>query len=659
MTLEAPEIGYLSESPLNQVRYRKWFRKAFLFAALRTRSTAIREELAQLACGCSVAQLFELIQPELIAGQVQFDPYLAASPHRPAPALLRFRRRAEVRDCLFDLAWLLSNQEAVDSDANRAYELYSWLRLRFGGRAFSKMHRIDLALLSARLGKTTTRDSEMKLPSWTLADLLRHLPNRLPTIQVLAIAEALNAGFRRRRDWTIPARLLAHDLKNSWRTANVSDEAAWVKQLGRLLFPRGAAELLLSPADGTPALDRLRAQATQQNKRHGSEPLVSVVISCFEPSQFLFTAVRSVLAAAHQNLEVLVIDDASGKSFDSLLADIAALDARVRVLRQTKNGGTYRIRNRALDDARGDYITFHDSDDWMHPERISRQLSQLIKSGHPANISMSMRCSEQLEFAEASRRFRIGLCEPSLMFRRQEVVRKIGYFDSVRKGADSEYRQRLQRAYGVQLEVIEPFRVLTLQRGDNGGLTAGDLGYRWITEFRLAYRDAFQNWHRSKQRLFIEASEQRTFFAPRQMRFPSAVARAPREFDLVIAANFCDPLNLEHALALVAEAKAAKKSVGCWQVYAIYPLQLERSLGRKFLELLDSGEAATVYPQDEIQAQQLVLVAPSAYLTTHRPQEFAWQLGQLRIEPGPESWQQVSDAEDAKLRPLLRQDFGI
>ena len=657
MPAQSAEIGFLSQSPLTAVRYRKWFRKAFLFAALRTRSTAIREELSQLACGCSVAELFERISPDLIAGRSAFDPHKTNSPHRPKPPLLKFRRHAEVKNCLLDLAWLLSNQEAKHDDARRAFELYSWLQLRYGIKALPRMHRIDLVLLTTRLGKRPPPQLLQKLPTFTPADLLSRLPQRLPTIQVLAIAEALNSAFRRRRDWSIPLRLLRHDLNNPWRFADSNSQSDWVARLGRLILPSGAAGLELA-GEGESPFDRLQAVDAPTRVSSPGGPLVSVVVSCYEPSSHLVTAVRSVLASTYQNLEVLVIDDSSPKAFDGLLQRVSKLDSRVKVLKQPKNGGTYRIRNRALDEAAGELITFHDSDDWMHPERIERQVTRLIASKHPANISMSMRCSQQLEFAEASRRFRLGLCEPSLLFRRQEVTRKIGYFDSVRKGADSEYRQRLQRAYGLQLEVIEPFRVLTLQRADNGGLTAGDLGYRWITEFRLAYRDSFQKWHRSKQRLYVENSEQRQFFAPRQMRFTNAVASAPREFDLILGANFCDPINLERALAVIAQAKADNRSVACWQLYGIYPLQQERGLNPRFLDLLDNGAVSTLYPQDQVQAQKLLLIAPSAYLTSHRPQNFAWSISAMEIEYAQESWREASESAHRVVEQLTQRDFG-
>jgi glycosyltransferase involved in cell wall biosynthesis len=654
-------IGHLSQSPLNAVRYRRWFRKAFLFAALRTRSTAIREELSQLACGCSVAELFERIEPELVIGQASFDPYKAASSHRPHPPILRFRRLAEVRDCLFDLAWLLSNQEAIDGDAERAHQLYMWLRLRFGAKAISRMHRIDWVMLATRTGEALPQEIYLRLPSRTLADLLRWwAPRKLASIQTQAMLEGLNTGFRRRRDWSVPLALLRLDLQNPWRTkkSSAAAEEAWIASFGALLFPKNSAQLVLDSNSENSPFDRLETRTDSDKSITDSGELVTVVVSCYQPSEMLVTAVRSVLRSTHQNLEILVIDDASPAPSSQILETVAALDPRVQVLRQQANGGTYRIRNRALDEARGEYITFHDSDDWMHPERIARQLSQLKKSKHPANVSMSMRCSQELALSESSRRFRIGICEPSILFNRKQVVRKIGYFDPVRKGADSEFRQRLQRAFAIQLEVVNPFRVLTLQRGDNGGLTAGDLGYRWITEFRLAYRDSFQSWHRSKQRLYIENSEQRQFFAPRQMRFPNSAASAPREFDLILAANFCDPINFESALAVIAKAKDEKKSVACWQIYGIYPLQQERSLNRRFLELLNEGAVSTIYPADQIQAKELRLIAPSAYLNSHRPLNFAWNIDSIEIEAAPESWQETSESAHRVVTQLAQLDFA-
>jgi len=149
---------------------------------------------------------------------------------------------------------------------------------------------------------------------------------------------------------------------------------------------------------------------------------------------------------------------------------------------------------------------------------------------------MSTRLTERLEAAESGRRLRIGICEPALMFWRELVRNKIGYFDTVRKGGDTEYRKRIERAFGTDLPMVAPWRTLTIQRADNGGLTQGELGFRWIAEFRTQYRDSYAYWHSKIGKSVgwrIERSETRAFYAPRQSTLIGSDARAAQNFNLV------------------------------------------------------------------------------------------------------------------------------
>ena len=61
-------------------------------------------------------------------------------------------------------------------------------------------------------------------------------------------------------------------------------------------------------------------------------------------------------------------------------ADFARADPRVRLIRQTENTGSYGARNRALAEARGEFVTVQDADDWSHPERIARHLADLLRA---------------------------------------------------------------------------------------------------------------------------------------------------------------------------------------------------------------------------------------------------------------------------------------
>jgi len=104
-------------------------------------------------------------------------------------------------------------------------------------------------------------------------------------------------------------------------------------------------------------------------------PLISVIMSNFEAGDKLVPALQSVLGQSVRNLEVIVSDDASGDESVALIAEFAAHDNRVRLLRADENGGPAKCRNRAIEIARGDWIAIVDADDIIHPERFERLLA--------------------------------------------------------------------------------------------------------------------------------------------------------------------------------------------------------------------------------------------------------------------------------------------
>ena len=665
----------VENSPLVELRYRRAVRRAILFSGLRNRSPLIREELAQLVAARTTAELLATFTQDLAHNEVQaseINPGHHETSYRRNRRFLKFLQHAEGRRAAFDLAWLYANQGIEPADLERAQTIYRWLIARYGIANFSQMHLADLTILALRLGDADLVALATPRLRSTLADLQRFAPRRIKTIQALGIQEATSVGFGRDIDWSFPMAFLRADHTNPFRgSARPLAEAiadpkvqGWLGNLSAAVLPRGAAPLAFAPltTEPNPIAGPLDQLAVAGPLRPVRGPLITVVVSCFKPNWHLVTSVQSILASSYQNLEVLVIDDASGAEFDSLLEQVAALDSRVRVLRQSENGGTYRIRNRALDEASGELITFNDSDDWMHPQRLEWQALPLIKSNpsgatnhNPAkigNISMSTRLTDNLEAIESARRMRIGLSEPSLLFWRQAAVRKVGYFDSVRKGADSEYRQRLQRAFRQQLDVIAPFRCLTLQRADNGGLTQGDLGFRWIIDYRLAYKDVFQSWHKAADRLYVSKDGKREFFAPRQMRFTTDLATKTRDFDLVFGGNFNDKLSVARVLPEIEAALAADKQVAIWQLSAVYPTALTRSLRPAIVDLLNAGKLATVYPGDQLEVQELRLLAPSAFMGQYRELDFRWNVKLIKFDT-------LAEAAAAKSETWVAQGPGL
>jgi glycosyltransferase involved in cell wall biosynthesis len=103
----------------------------------------------------------------------------------------------------------------------------------------------------------------------------------------------------------------------------------------------------------------------------GSDRLVSIIIPVWDTEHYVKRCLDSVLGQSHALLDVIVVDDGSRDGSPRILEEYARRDARLRVLTQ-ENQGPGGARNRALAEARGDWISFVDSDDYIHFRYIER-----------------------------------------------------------------------------------------------------------------------------------------------------------------------------------------------------------------------------------------------------------------------------------------------
>ena len=107
--------------------------------------------------------------------------------------------------------------------------------------------------------------------------------------------------------------------------------------------------------------------------------LFSIIIPVYNVEPYLRECLDSVLAQTCGDWEAVCVDDGSTDGSAAILAEYAARDSRFRIVTQP-NGGLSAARNTGLDHARGDYILFLDSDDWLENkalESINAQLSIL------------------------------------------------------------------------------------------------------------------------------------------------------------------------------------------------------------------------------------------------------------------------------------------
>ena len=109
--------------------------------------------------------------------------------------------------------------------------------------------------------------------------------------------------------------------------------------------------------------------------------LVSIVMPSYNSERFIAESIKSVQSQTYGDWELLVVDDCSADDTVAVVEAMAKEDRRIHVFSNERNSGAACSRNRALREAKGDWIAFLDSDDLWEPEKLERQLTFMRKCG--------------------------------------------------------------------------------------------------------------------------------------------------------------------------------------------------------------------------------------------------------------------------------------
>ena len=102
-------------------------------------------------------------------------------------------------------------------------------------------------------------------------------------------------------------------------------------------------------------------------------PLVSIIMPVYNAEKYLASSIDSVLAQTARDFELLLVNDGSKDSSLAICRDYEQRDSRVRVL-DKPNGGVSSARNLGLDEAKGEWVMFIDSDDWLTEDALEECL---------------------------------------------------------------------------------------------------------------------------------------------------------------------------------------------------------------------------------------------------------------------------------------------
>lgn len=389
------------------------------------------------------------------------------------------------------------------------------------------------------------------------------------------------------------------------------DHEEWRRLFNTTLHSRALTDVDLQEGARLSPLDRLGCPPLPAVD---SDVRISVMMSCFRPGPALVTAVRAVLEQTWTNTELLVIDDASGEDSRELLREVEALDPRVRVIRKAVNGGTYRARNTALRLATGDFCMILDSDDYLHPQALESGVAPLLLDPSlMATRQQGVRISEDLELNRPGYAPRM-MAAGTLLFRRAQVMNRVGWFDITSKGADTEFARRIEAAFGPVIRDIREV-VLFLRGGDT--LSAGEFGAGWRHPARHAYKTMFGRWHRhiaaGSASPFLDPHEPRPFPEPRRWVKPVVPGLAGRgSIDICFAGDWRRYGGPQRSmLEEIRACRAAGLRVAVMHLESFrFMTTKDHPLCSPIQELMAAGEVEWLQADDDVDVSVLMIRYP-------------------------------------------------
>lgn len=538
--------------------------QAYHEMALRTRSPEVLDAVAVLALPGSQAKALQEIGRSVAEGLS----VSALADLQPDPLWLS------------ELASLIAVQVTEHTpDLLSAWGLWTWAA-SFEGDQLSPSHRD----LRAQVAWTLEGEHRDQLTAWVDQDGL--------------LGPQVRAELRA-------------DLANPWFTEpQAASDSTWQDRCQDLLGP-DLATITVQAGQGLP-FDRLETMTTQPSLGDRS---IAIIMTTYRPDASLLTAIRSVIGQTWQEWTLLLVDDASGPEYEDLLVAAAASDDRIRLLRRDHNGGTYQARNTALREVgSADFITFHDSDDWSHPQRLELTVEPLRSNPTlVASTAWALKATDDLQITRLGYRGKSRMAA-SLLVRRDPVATELGFFDPVRKSADKEFQRRIGAAFPDGLaEITDPIAII---RRGHSSLSSADHSRGWRHHSRRHYQQAYQPWHRrirqGKATAYLNDAEQRTLWAPARWHDPDpAVSQRPARYDVVLAADYSSPDADERFDPVIARARRQGRQVGLLQLDGpVLHSSPEPPTSATIVRRVTRGHVNWVYLDDEIDVGQVVVLDP-------------------------------------------------
>lgn len=112
------------------------------------------------------------------------------------------------------------------------------------------------------------------------------------------------------------------------------------------------------------------------------DELISVITPVYNAETYISVTIDSVMNQTYSNLEHILVDDCSSDMSETIIKKLAEKDSRIKYIKLKENSGAAVARNKGLENAKGRYIAFIDSDDIWKKEKLEKQLSFMKSNQH-------------------------------------------------------------------------------------------------------------------------------------------------------------------------------------------------------------------------------------------------------------------------------------
>ena len=126
--------------------------------------------------------------------------------------------------------------------------------------------------------------------------------------------------------------------------------------------------------------------------------LVSIITPSYNSAKYIAETIKSVQNQTYSNWEMIIVDDCSSDNTEELIKEIQLTDSRIHFFKLDQNSGSGIARNKGIEYASGNYMTFIDSDDIWFSDFIKNSIEAIQTSKTPFVFSSYRRSNDNLEF---------------------------------------------------------------------------------------------------------------------------------------------------------------------------------------------------------------------------------------------------------------------